>query len=132
MGPSGSTATRTVTSTSHGKKPEDAVHQLHGNQSSTTSPELMVLSPTKNSWLPAMPTDSLRKKVATASKSGVPSLTTATRTTTTTSPGRRPEDAELQRNSSQLSSTLPARTVRLTKENSWLPARSTCEHHNNP
>merc|ERR1719321_596004 len=123
--PSGSTATRTVTSTSPGKKPEDAVHQLPGSQSSTTLPELMVSSPTKSSWVPAEPTVSLRKrsKVDTAPRSGVPSLTTATRTTTTTSPGRRPEDAELQRSSSQPSSTLPVKTVRLTRENSWLPAR---------
>merc|ERR1712070_592749 len=132
--PSGSTATPTVTSTSPGKKPVNAVHQLPGSQSSTRLPERMVSSPGKSSWVPAESTDSLRKrsKVDTAPRSGVLSLTTATRTTLIPSPGKRPEDAELQRSSSQPSSTLPVKTVRSTRENSWLPARSTCEHHNNP
>merc|ERR1711966_197364 len=102
------TATRTVTTESPGKKPEDAAHQRNGSQLSSTSLVPMASSTERNLSMPVKLTvDSLRKKPKrtwTAVTSLTRSTNTATRTVTTESPGKKPEDAVHQRNGSQLSS----------------------------
>merc|ERR1712070_511538 len=113
---------------SPGRRPVDAEHQRNGSQPSKRSPERTVKLTKENSWMPATPTakkDSpkrkSRKKVATAREWPEPSGSTATRTVTSTSPGKKPEDVVHQRSGSQSSKPLPERMVSSPTKNSWVP-----------